>query len=252
MFKELEIKDKTIIVTGGAKGIGKACCEILAEKGANVVLADIDYENAVKVEKEIKDKWLNIIAIKTNVTVEQDVKNMIKIAKEKFGKIDILINDAAIQIVNDFENISLEEWKSVIDVNLNGGFLCCREVIKEFENGGQILNMITVHSGLPRTNKYSYDASKAGMEILTKELARNYATKNITVNALSFGATSTPMNEDWLDDEKAVNNTLSKVPMNIIFKPEEIAKFAYEILKNFSLYTTGSVFVVDGGRSLIG
>lgn len=252
MYKELDIKGKTIIVTGGAKGIGESCCRILADKGANVVLADIDYENAKRVEKSIKDSGGSIFALRTDVTVEEDVKNMVKVAKEKFGRVDILINDAAIQKVTKYEDISLDEWKSVIDVNLNGGFLCSREVVKEFSNGGQILNIITVHSGLPRTNKYSYDASKAGMEILTKELAKNYADKNITVNAISFGAVSTPMNEDWLNDENAVNNTLSKVPMNIIFKPEEIARFIYEILNKFSLYTTGSVFTIDGGRSLVG
>ena len=252
MFKELDVNNKTVIVTGGAKGIGEACCRELASRGANIILADIDEDNGKKVEQSIKNNGYNIFFKKTDVTVENDVKNMIIFAKEKFGKIDILINDAAIQKVTDFENISLEEWKSVIDVNLNGGFLCSREFIKELDEGGQILNIITVHSGLPRTGKYSYDASKAGMEILTKELAKNYANDNITVNAISFGAVSTPMNEDWLDDEKAVNNTLSKVPMNIIFKPEEIARFIYEILKNFSLYTTGSVFVIDGGRSLVG
>ena len=253
MFRELDIKGKTIIVTGGAKGIGEACCRLFAEKGANIVIADIDYENAVKVAKSIEKKTgSEVLTLKTDVTVEAEVKNLIKAAKEKFGSIDILINDAAIQIVDKFEKVSLEDWRRVLDVNLTGNFLCCREVIKEFKDGGQIINMTTVHSKLPRVNKYSYDASKAGMEMLTKSLARTYAKKNITVNAISFGAVSSPMNYDWLDDEDAVNNTLSKVPMEIIFKPEEVARFTYEILKNFSLYTTGSIFTIDGGRSLLG
>ena len=252
MYKELDVKDKTIIVTGGAKGIGAACCRLFCEKGANVIIADIDYENAFKVEKSVKENGGEIFAVKTDISKEADVKNMVQKAKEKYGKIDILVNDAAVQEVNSFQDISISEWEKVIDVNLNGTFLCSREVTKEFENGGQIINMLSVHSQLPRVNKYHYDASKAGIEILTKELALNYADKNISVNAVSFGAVATPMNEDWLGIEEKVKNTLSKVPMSIIFKPEEIARFVYEVLKNFSLYTTGSVFVVDGGRSLTG
>lgn len=252
MYRELDLQDKTIIVTGGARGIGEACCRLFAEKGANVVIADIDYERALQVEKSVKKEGYEIFAIETDVSDEAQVKNMVKLAKEKYGKIDILVNDAAIQEVNELQDISITEWRKVIDVNLNGTFLCSKEAIKEMKQGGQIINMLTVHSQLPRVNKYHYDSSKAGIEILTKELALTYAKKNITVNAVSFGAVSSPMNSDWLGDEEKVQHTLSKVPMEIIFKPEEIARFGYEILKNFSLYTTGSVFVVDGGRSLNG
>lgn len=252
MYRELDLQGKTIIVTGGARGIGEACCRLFAEKGANVVIADIDYERALQVEKSVKKEGYEIFAIETDVSDENQVKNMVKLVKEKYGKINILVNDAAIQEVKELQNISITEWRKVIDVNLNGTFLCSKEVIKEMKNGGQIINMLTVHSQLPRVNKYHYDASKAGIEILTKELALTYAKNNITVNALSFGAVSSPMNSDWLGDQEKVKHTLSKVPMEIIFKPEEIARFGYEILKNFSLYTTGSVFVVDGGRSLNG
>lgn len=252
MYKELDLQNKTIIVTGGARGIGEACCRLFAEKGANVVIADIDYERALQVEKSIKKEGYEVFAIKIDVSHEEQVKNLVQKAKDKYGRIDILVNDAAIQEVNELQDILIEEWRKVIDVNLNGTFLCSKEVIKEMNHGGQIINMLTVHSQLPRVNKYHYDASKAGIEILTKELALTYAKDNITVNALSFGAVSSPMNFDWLGDEEKVKHTLSKVPMEIIFKPEEIARFSYEILKNFSLYTTGSVFVIDGGRSLNG
>lgn len=113
-----------------------------------------------------------------------------------------------------------------------------------------ILNLISVHSFKPRTKKYAYDSSKSAVEILTKELALEFAPRKITVNALSFGAVETNMNNSWLIHEEQKEIARDKVPLKIVFTPMQIANFAYVIIKIFSQYTTGSIFVIDGGRSL--
>ena len=116
--------------------------------------------------------------------------------------------------------------------------------------GSTILNLISVHSVKPRTKKYAYDSSKSAIEILTKELALEFAPHKITVNALSFGAVETDMNNTWLTHSEQREIARAKVPLKIVFNPVQIANFTYVIIKVFSKYTTGSVFVIDGGRSL--
>lgn len=123
--------------------------------------------------------------------------------------------------------------------------------LNSLNSGSTILNLISVHSFKPRVNKYAYDSSKSALEMLTKELGIELASKNITINALSFGAVETKMNEVWENNILKKEEARCKVPLRIIFKPNQIAMFAYIIVENFSEYTTGSTFVVDGGRSLV-
>ena len=121
--------------------------------------------------------------------------------------------------------------------------------LDHFNSNSTILNIISVHSSVPRVGKYAYDSSKSAIEMLTKELALEFASKKITVNSLAFGAVNTNMNAGWSLEEQ--DKARAKVPLRIIFEPEEIAKFIYTIIKYFSKYTTGSTFTIDGGRSLL-
>lgn len=243
----MEIKNKTIIITGGARGIGKACALELAKKEAKVIIADIH-----QLENEEEFKKLNCLFIRTDITMENEVEKLRDFAMEKTGKIDVLINNAAKQTQNEFFKMSPSEFKEVIDVNLNGTFICSHIIGKEMKPSSKIINMLSVHYDLPRKNKYHYDASKAGVAILTKEMALDLVEKGITVNGISYGACNTPMNSDWLNDEKKVETTLSKIPLRWIAQPEEIAKFTSNILENFSDYTTGTIFTIDGGRNIMG
>lgn len=243
----MEINNKVAIITGGANGIGKACALDFIKEGATVVIADIDEENGKITEQKLGK---NCLFKKVDITNENDVIKLKDFIMNEYGRIDILINNAAKQTEEDFFEMKPSVFKCVVDTNLNGTFICSSILGKEMQSGGKIINMLSVHYNKPRKNKYHYDASKAGVAMLTKEMALAFDEKGITVNAISYGACYTPMNKDWLDDEKLVKRTLDRIPLRWIAKPEEISSFVINILKNFSEYTTGSIFNIDGGREL--
>lgn len=246
------VEGKIVVITGAAKGIGKACAKLFGKRGANIILIDIDSDSLLEIDTELKTYGINTVCICADVSVENDIKNAIKQGLKYFDVkyIDILINNAAIQTTSNLHETSDKMWRRVLDVNLTGVFICTKEVSKSMCSGGKILNMLSSHFDKPRINRMSYDSSKAGVAMLTKESALALCDYGITVNAVSYGAVNTPMNAEWMRDEKLVNKTLQKVPMRIIFEPEQIADFAYNIIENFADYTTGSIFTVDAGRSL--
>jgi len=240
----MELQGKTVIVTGAAKGIGRSCAEKLIASGCNVVLADVD-------EIENFEEKENAIFQKTDITSEEDVLALLDRAMSVFGSVDILINNAARQIVSSFEETTTEEFKLVIDTNLVGTFNISHHAASRMKAGSTILNMLSVHYEQPRLNKFSYDASKAGLSMLTKEMALALAERNITVNAISYGAVRTPMNADWIDDPKSVENVKKNIPLKWIATADEIAEYVETILRTFSDCATGSIFTIDGGRRLV-
>ncbi|MCL2312253.1 MAG: SDR family oxidoreductase [Firmicutes bacterium] len=247
------LQDKTVLITGAGCGIGRACAELLGKKKANVIIADIDYESALSVHENMKKRGHSSFPVFVDVSIEKDVKSMISKSMRHFNidHIDILINNAAIQTTSSFFELSDEAWRRTLDVNLTGIFLCSKEVARGMKKGGKIINMLSSHYKIPRLNKMHYDSAKAGAAMLTKEMALALYPYGITVNAISYGAAKTPMNIDWINDNEKVNMVLEKIPLKIIFQPTQIAKFTYEILLKFADSTTGSIFTVDGGRSLI-
>ncbi len=238
-------KQKIIIITGGAKGIGKAVACFFSLGNYKVVIIDNDKEALERFNNDKIEKYFG------DVTKEHEISQILEECYLKHGKIDILINNAAKQKVSNFSSLSYEEWDDILKVNLNGPFLCTKQVIKYMNQGGTILNVISVHHDKPRMNKYHYDVSKAGVAMFTKEMGLALASSQITVNAISFGAVATDMNKDWLNNKKKKEEVLARVPLKIIFSSEEIARFIKVIIENFSRYTTGSIFTIDGGRSLI-
>ena len=241
------MKKKTIVITGGASGIGYEIAKLFCKKNYNVVVID----NNSKLIYTIKNDKNKICYYCASVCNENDICYVMKKISEKFGSIDILVNNAAKQVVASLDDSTFESFRDVIDTNLNGTFLCIKESLKYMEKNSTILNIISVHYEKPRVNKYSYDASKAGIALLTKELALELANKEISINALSFGAVATPLNNDWINNLEIVEQTRKKIPLKKIFEPNEIAGFVYNILVNFSRYTTGSIFTIDAGRSLV-
>lgn len=235
---------KTVVITGGSSGIGLSLVKKYCDKKYNVAVIDI---NDFKFSKSIN----NVRFYKADISDDKMIPIVMRSIYEDFKSIDVLINNASKQTESSLNNLDYKIWKNVIDINLNGTFLCIKEATKYMSKGSTILNIISVHYDKPRINKYHYDASKAGVAILTKELAIELANKNITINALSFGAVNTQMNASWINDCSAREKVLNKVPLKIIFEPSEIALFASSIIDNYSKYTTGSIFTIDGGRSLI-
>lgn len=236
------MKKKTIVITGGSNGIGKSISLLYLNDNYNVCVIDIVNE---------LDKNNNIDYYYGDVSNEFQMRNIFKMIGNKYNNIDILINNAGKQEILSFEKMSISSFKSIVNNNLNGMFICTKLAYKYMKNGSKILNILSVHHFKPRINKYHYDVSKAGINMLTKELALELACKNITINSLSFGAVKTNMNKEWLDNSKEVDKVISKVPLKILFEADEIARFAKNILDLFASYTTGSDFIIDGGRSLV-
>ncbi len=236
------MKKKTIVITGGSNGIGKSISLLYLNDNYNVCVIDIVNE---------LDKNNNIDYYYGDVSNEFQMRNIFKMIGDKYNNIDILINNAGKQEISSFEKMSINSFKSIVNNNLNGMFICTKLAYKYMKSGSKILNILSVHHFKPRINKYHYDVSKAGINMLTKELALELACKNITINSLSFGAVKTNMNKEWLDNSKEVDKVISKVPLKILFEADEIARFAKNILDLFASYTTGSDFIIDGGRSLV-
>ena len=243
----MNLKEKTVIITGGAKGIGKAIAFELLKEKCKVIILDIDKIEGRKLQNDLNDmiEFINI-----DISKEEQVKEACDYIISKYKKIDILINNAAKQTENEFFKMSVREFREIIDTNLIGTFICSNIFGKSMRKGSKIINMLSVHYNKPRKNKYHYDASKAGIAMLTQEMALESADKGITVNGISYGACDTPMNSNWINDNELVNKTLNKIPLKWIAKPEEIARFTKIVLQEFSDYATGSIFNIDGGRSL--
>ena len=240
----MELKDKVIVVTGGAMGIGKACAETFIKDGAKVIIADFSETGKTTAEEAGCDFF------RADIASEADIAGLRDYILEKYGQLDFLVNNAAKQTEHSFFEMSVDEFASVVNVNLTGTFACMRILGEIMKPGSSILNMLSVHYEQPRLNKFHYDASKAGVAMLTKEAALALSGRGITVNGISYGAVLTPMNRDMILHPENMEKAKEKIPLRWIATAEEIASFAKTILKEFSQYATGSVFTIDGGRRL--
>lgn len=240
------IEDKTILVTGGSNGIGKAIAKNFS-KNNNVIVIDNDKDACNLLNIEYKD----IIIYNEDLTNYDKIKSIIDELYLKYNNIDILINNAAIQTVNDIMTLDLTDFERVIDVNLISNFYITQLIANKMKKGATILNIISTHYNKPRQDKIHYDISKSSVAMLTKGFATSLASKGITINALAIGATYTNMNKDFEYNKELVNVALKKIPLNYICTPEDIANYINNIIKDFSKHTTGSIFVIDGGRNLI-
>lgn len=241
----MDLKQKTVIVTGGAMGIGEACAKLLSESGANVIIADFNEEAGRKTAERIGCDFF-----RTDISDEENLIALRDYIREKYGCLDILVNNAAKQTEKNFYDFTVKDFASDINVNLVGTFASIRTFCEIMKEGSTILNMLSVHYEQPRLNKFAYDASKAGEAMLTKETALVLAERGITVNAISYGAVRTPMNRDWIEHPEHIEQAKEKIPLGWVGEPEEIASFVKAILTEFSEYATGSVFTIDGGRRL--
>lgn len=231
---------KKVVITGGSVGIGYALA--LKYFKNNYLVYILDKQEPIKTK--ISD---NLIYYKLDINELEQIKTILN----EIGTIDLLINNAAVQVEKPFLNQTEEELKTVINTNLLSPIILTHLITKEHMNkGGQVFNISSVHGSIPRKNKISYDVSKAGLEMFTKELALELAPK-IRVNAIAIGATKTPMNDNFVNEEKAMNS-IKKVPLNYIFNSEDIAEIVFELTSDKFKHMTGSIVVYDGGRSLIG
>lgn len=242
------VMSKVVLITGSSRGIGKAIALKFAEKGAKVI---VNYVNSKKeaeeVVKNIEEIGSEAIAIKCDVSKEDEVKKMVKESVDKFGKIDVLVNNAGIVFDIPFKNKTVEQWKRTLDVNLVGTFLCTKYVAEEMskQKSGNIIN-ISSTNGIDTYNSESvdYDVSKAGVNIFTKCMAEELAP-NIRINCVAPGWVDTDINKDLPKDY--VKEEKKRICLKRFGKPEEIANVVLFLASDESSFMTGSIVVVDGG-----
>ncbi len=256
----LNLKGKVAIVTGGALGIGYGIAYRLAEAGANVVIADRNEEDGLRAAAELAKSGWNVAAISTDVSDEESVKRLVDGTIKKYGSVDILVNNAGIFPSVPLKTMSLNDFQKVIDVNLNGTFLCTKYVSEKMVqkgNGGRIINITSIDALHPSSVGLAhYDASKHGVWGFTKNIALELAPHKIWVNAIAPGAIMTPglqkMSQaaappEGVDMQKMLEGFLAHIPMSRFGEPDDIGKVALFLASDMSSYMTGSQIVVDGG-----
>jgi len=256
-----KLKGQSALVTGANSGIGMAVAIALANDGANVVVNYVSHPEAAEaVVKQIENNGGNAIAVKGDVSKEDEVQSMFQQMFAKYGTIDILVNNAGLQKDSPFESMSLADWQLVINVNLTGQFLCAREAVKEFlkrgivaersRAAGKIICMSSVHQVIPWAGHVNYASSKGGIEMMMKSLAQELAPKKIRVNSIGPGAIRTPINESAWSTPEALNKLLTLIPYGRIGEPEDIGKVAVWLASDESDYLTGTTIFADGGMLL--
>ncbi len=246
------LKDKVVLITGGAAGIGIWMVEALAESGAKIAVAGRGKHGSLEeIVTNIKNQYgTDIIAVKCDVSIEADVKNLIKTVMEKFDHIDILINNAGITWGTASEKMTLENWEKVINVNLTGAFLVAREVGQHMieSKNGVILNISSVWSLLgAEWGAVGYACSKAGLNGLTRQLAIEWAKHNVRVNAIALSFFPSGMSDFFL---KNFERVIKKgTPLKRIGGKEDLVGMVIAMVSDCSRFVTGQVIVVDGGVS---
>lgn len=249
----MNLTDKTVLITGGASGIGYAAVQAFLNQQANVVVADIDEaQGEAMIRKENNDR---LHFVQTDITNEPACQNAILSAVDKFGGLDVLINNAGIEIVAPIHEMELSDWNKVLNVNLTGMFLMSKHALKYMlKNGkGNIINTCSVGGVVAWPDIPAYNASKGGVLQLTRSMAVDYAKHNIRVNCVCPGIIDTPLNEkSFLENNEGTLEEIKKEkakvnPLLRLGKPEEIANVMLFLASDLSSYMTGSAITADGG-----
>lgn len=251
IMEKMRLDGKKIFVTGGARGIGMNYATAVAEAGADVAIVDLDIETAKQTaERLAKETGRQVIAVEADVTVPASVDAMIEKILEAFGRIDVAFANAGICMNIPAEEMTYEQWKKVIDINLTGVFLTDIAAGKQMlkQGGGSIINTASMSAHIVNVPQpqCSYNASKAGVIQLTKSLAIEWATKNIRVNSISPGYIGTDLTLSSESLKPLIEKWNAMAPMHRLGKPEELQAIAVYLAGDASPFTTGSDFVIDG------
>jgi len=249
-----DLSEKVSIVTGGGRGLGRIMALALADVGANVIIADIIINQAEYVAKEIINKNIRSLAIKVDVTKPKEVQKMVSQVMKHFGRIDILINNAGINIIAPAENFAVKDWEKVLNINLKGVFLCSQVVGKVMmkQKKGKIINIASIH-GLVGSihHAVAYNSSKAGVINLTRALAVEWGKYNINVNAIAPGIIKTDLTKKRLENKEYYNYWIDRTPLKRIGKPEDLIGAVIYLSSEASNWLTGQTIVIDGGYTAL-
>jgi glucose 1-dehydrogenase len=245
------LEDKVIIVTGALGGIGRALCTRFASEGARVVVNGLAAQEAAGREFVAKLPTPGLLAL-ADVSSRNEVERMVAQAREHFGRLDVAVNNAGIEMKAGFLDATEESWRRVLGVNLDGPYFLCQaaaRVMREQGHGGRLINISSVHEDIPFEGYTSYCVSKGGLRMLMRNLAIELAPDCITVNNIAPGAIATPINQRVLDNPEESRNALSEIPLGRFGRPNEVAAVAAFLASDESAYVTGSTYFVDGGMT---
>jgi 3-oxoacyl-[acyl-carrier protein] reductase len=243
----MRLKGKVALVTGGAQGIGRQICLTFASEGADIIIGDVNLEQAKKCKQEIEALGRKAEAVELDVTDYPKAQNTMNKILDKFKKIDILVNNAGVTRDNLILRMSESEWETVIKVNLAGTFNCIKAVARIMlkQKSGKIINIASVIGLIGNVGQANYSASKAGIIALTKTAAKELASRNISVNAVAPGYIQTQMTEGLPEEIKT--KMLSRIPLGRFGIPEDVANVCLFLASEEANYITGQTIVVDGG-----
>ena len=247
----MRLEGKVAIVTGGANGIGEATVRDMVNEGAKVIIADIDDEKGKALAEEFNKDGKKAAYCNTDVNKEAEVEAMVKLAKDEFGKLDILFSNAGIGNLVPTAELELENWQRVIDINLTGVFLSAKHAIPVMleTGGGSIINAASMLGHVGQAETAAYTASKGGVVNMTRALAVEYAKDGIRVNAVCPGYVNTSLLDQL--DEEMINHLISLHPINRLAEPEEIAKVTTFLASDDASFITGANLLVDGGYTAV-
>jgi glucose 1-dehydrogenase len=260
-MSEQKLSGQVALVTGANSGIGRGVAIALGEAGAKVVVNFVSKpETADEVVGIIRQAGGTAIALQADVSNEEQVKAMFQGMYAAFGTIDILVNNAGLQRDAKFHEMSLEQWNTVINVNLTGQFLCAREAITEFKRRGivpersvacgKIICMSSVHEIIPWAGHVNYASSKGAIRMFMQSLAQEYGADKIRVNSICPGAIQTPINTAAWSTPQALASLMTLIPYNRIGQPEDVAKLAVFLASDDADYITGARIFIDGGMTV--
>lgn len=243
----MKFESKVAIVTGGASGIGESAVRLFAAEGAKVVIADFS-DRGQTISDELNSQGMDTLFVKTDVTNEQDIINMVDQTVQKYGKLDILYANAGIAQDGPADQLLSENWKRTIDINLTGVFLSDKYAIKQMiaqGTGGAIVNCGSIHSHVGKAGVTAYASAKGGVKLLTQSLSLDYASQGIRVNAVCPGYIDTPLIKGRT--EAITQHLVGLHPMGRLGQPEEVAKAVLFLASDDASFITGTTLLVDGG-----
>jgi glucose 1-dehydrogenase len=255
------LRGKNVLVTGGTSGIGQAIAVRFAEYGANVAINYLRSPDEARDTEEqvhactarVRQMGVRDVVVGGDVSDEDDVVRMVGEAIDGLGGVDVVVNNAGIQISRPSDELSSADFDRVLAVNLRGSFLCAREAIRHFlaeGKGGSVVNVSSVHQLIPKPSYLGYSTSKGGMQNLTRTLALEYAGRGIRVNGVGPGATVTPINRAWIDDPVKRAQVEEHIPMQRAGEADEMAGVTCFLASDMAAYMTGQTLFVDGGLTL--
>jgi gluconate 5-dehydrogenase/2-deoxy-D-gluconate 3-dehydrogenase len=248
------LEGKVSIITGARRGIGAALAVAFAEAGSDVAICDVVVDDGLiaAVAKDIQKFGRRALVVKTDVTSESDVENLVKKVVDEFGRVDILVNNAGIAPLNKTFDVTVEEWDRVIDTNLKSVFLLSKAVAKVMvkQKSGKIINMGSIYGMMATNVSIHYCAAKAGIAQMTKAFALEWARSNINVNCIVPGQFATELTRRQQDEEAHRKFLEFKIPFKRFGQPEELVGPALLLASQASDYMTGAIVVVDGGYSI--